>query len=287
MLRSGVALYIRMGMKAPPRQALCLAMAVASAIPVLGADEDPPPEIARFAPAGFQTLDFAVADLDSDGRQDAVLILRRTDEDDPKNGEAPRPLLLLIRQPDGRLAQARRTERLVYCRSCGGMMGDPYESLTAGRGRFTVSFAGGSASSHWAVAYTFAYDAASKDWLLENEKNAGDDRNDQPTESDREGDERSSWTTVLTRRQLGDIPLDRFDYEASQKPKDWRVRSERAYFYERPDLGSRPRSSYVVRGDRVEGFRELRDFVEARFISTKDRLTYGYLLKKDLEPTGR
>ena len=64
------------------------------------------------------------------------------------------------------------------------------------------------------------------------------------------------------------------------------MRSDRAYFYERPDLGSRPRAAYVVRGDRVEGFRELRDFVEARFTGPKGRSTYGYLLKKDLEPTG-
>jgi hypothetical protein len=268
------------------RMVLSLAVAVATPLPARAADEDPPPEIARFVPAGFQALDFAVADLDADGRQDAVLILRRTDEDDPKNGEVPRPLLILIRQPDGRLAQAKRTERLVYCRSCGGMLGDPYQNLTADRGRFTVSVAGGSASSHWAVEYTFAYDAAAKDWLLEEETNAGDERNDQPTENDREGDERSSWSNVLTRRQLGDIPLEHFDYEASLTPKDWRVRSERAYFYERPDLGSKPRASYVVRGERVEGFRELRDFVEARFTGAKGRSTFGYLLKKDLEPPG-
>ena len=263
---------------------LWLVIAAVSVLPVLGADEDPPPEIARFVPAGFQALDFVAADLDSDGRQDAVLILRRTDEDDVANGEAPRPLLLLLRQPDGRLAQVRRTERLVYCRACGGMMGDPYESLTAGRGRFTVSFAGGSASSHWAVAYTFAYDGAAKDWLLEEEKNAGDERIDQPTDTDKEWDERSSWTKILNRRQLGDIPLERFDYD--QKPRDWRVRADRAYFYERPVVGSKPRTAYVVRGDRVEGFRELRDFVEARFTGPKGRSTYGYLLKKDVEPTG-
>jgi hypothetical protein len=265
-----------------------LLVAVASTFPVSGADDDPSPEIARFVPAGFQALDFALADLDSDGRPDAILILRPSDEDEPPHGEAPRPLLVLIRQADGRLAPARRAERLVYCRACGGMLGDPYQRLTAGRGRFTVELAGGTASSHWAVEYTFAYDAAAKDWLLEEESSAGDDRNDQPTDSDGEGEgeERSSWTTVLNRRQLGDIPLERFDYEASQKPKDWRVRSERAYFHDRPDVGSRPRTAYVLRGDRVKGFRELRDFVEARFTGAKGRSTYGYLLKRDLEPAG-
>ena len=160
------------------------------------------------------------------------------------------------------------------------------ESLTATRGRFTLSFAGGTASSHWAVNYTYAYDAAAKDWLLAEEKNAGDALVDQPAEDEKEGDERSSWTNVLTRRQLGDIPLERFDYEASEKPKDGRVRADRAFFYPRPDLAARPRTAYVVRGDRVEVLRELRDFVEARFTGPKGRSTYGYLLKKDLEPAG-
>jgi hypothetical protein len=259
-------------------------LTLALAIPAFAADDDPPPEIARFVPGGFQALDFAVADLDADGREDAVLILRRTNEDDPKNGEARRPLLILIRQADKRLVQAKRTEQLVYCRACGGMLGDPYQGLAAARGRFTVDFAGGTASSHWAVAYTFAYDAAVKDWLLEQEKNAGDDRNDDFPESDGEGDERSGWTNVLTRRQLGDIPLERFDYEAAEKPATWRVRSDRAYFYERPDLTSKRRTSYVVRGDRVEVFRVLREFLEARFIAAKGRSTHGYLVKKDLEP---
>jgi hypothetical protein len=83
-----------------------LLIAVASTLPVSGADDGPPPEIARFVPAGFQALDFALADLDSDGKPDAVLILRRSDEGEPAHGEAPRPLLVLIRQADGRLAQA-------------------------------------------------------------------------------------------------------------------------------------------------------------------------------------
>jgi hypothetical protein len=255
-------------------------------LPVVGADEDPPPEIARFVPTGFQTLDFATADLDGDGRQDAVLILRRRDEDAPGSGDVPRPLLLLLRQASGQLKEARRTDRLVYCGRCGGMLGDPYQGLKASRGRFTVGFAGGSASSHWAVEYTFAYNAGARDWLLEEETDSGNERVENPRASEQEGDERSTWTKTLNRQQLGDIPLERFDYEARDKPKDWRVRADRAYFYENPILGSKPRASYVVRGDRVEAFRELRDFVEARFTGTLGRTTYGYLLKKDMEPAG-
>ena len=182
-----------------------------------------------------------------------------------------------------RLAQAKRTGGSSIAARAAACSAIP-PALTAGRGRFTVELAGGTASSHWAVEYTFAYDAAAKDWLLEKEKNAGDDLTDQPTDSDGEGEERSSWTKVLNRRQLGDIPLERFDYEASDTPKDWRVRSDRAYFHDRPDVGSRPRTAYVLRGDRVKGFRERA--TSWRPGSREGPIDASYLLKKDLEPAG-
>ena len=232
---------------------------------------------------GFQALDFAAADLDADGRQDAVLILRRTDEDDVANGEAPRPLLLLLRQPDGRLAQARRTERLVYCRACGGMLGDPYQSLTAARGRFTSASREAPRLPIGPSSTRSRTTRAAKDWLLEEEKNAGDDLSDEPTGSDGEGDERSSWTKVLNRRSS-----ETFRSSASTTT---RSRGTGACAPNAPTSTSGPTlvqaaDGLVVRGDRVEGFRELRDFVEARFTGPKGRSTYGYLLKKDLEPTG-
>src|SRR6185436_11190495 len=116
-----------------------------------------------------QALAYTIVDLDGDGRKDAVLILRRTDEEEHTGGDVPRPLLLLVRQADGRLKQVRRTDHLVYCSRCGGMLGDLYSQLKAARRGFTVSFAGGTASSHWVVAYTFAYDDAAKNWLLAEE----------------------------------------------------------------------------------------------------------------------
>src|SRR5262245_46363853 len=87
--------------------------------------KEPPAELQAFVPQGHEIFDFAMGDLDGDGRDDAILVARRPDEKDLED-ESPRPLLLLIREVDGRLKQARRSDRIVYCLKCGGMMGDPY-----------------------------------------------------------------------------------------------------------------------------------------------------------------
>jgi hypothetical protein len=106
--------------------AALVSMAGASAFAEESGDELPG-EMQPFVPQGHEALDFAAGDLDGDGREDAVLILKGPAEVQEKDDmDARRPLVLLIRQPDGRLKQVRRADRLVYCRTCGGMMGDPY-----------------------------------------------------------------------------------------------------------------------------------------------------------------
>ena len=249
--------------------------ALGASLAVAGGDGDAlPDELLPFVPKGYEALDFADGDLDGDGRADAILILKGPDEIQQKDDmETLRPLLLLIRQPDGKLKQERRTDRLVYCRACGGMMGDPYMDVVTGKGRFTVSHYGGSAS-RWSADYTFAYDRARKDWFLASETTTSFHA------SDPDGT-RSEET--LTREQLGDFPIEAFDAIREPDDRKWRVAAARAYFYDRPDLKSRPRKAYLVAGDVVESGRELRNFVEGRFTNAKGDMTFGFLLKKDLE----
>jgi hypothetical protein len=107
------------------------------------------------------------ADLNGDGRGDYVLVLERenpaTDENDfPVN---QRPLLLLARGADGRLSVAKRNERLVMCSRCGGVFGDPFEGVTAGRNTFTVDHYGGS-NWRWKYSYKFNYSRVDKTWQL-------------------------------------------------------------------------------------------------------------------------
>ena len=104
--------------------------------------EKPPSEVQAFVPRGYEVLDFALGDLDGDARADAILVLKKSDEASIDE-ETPRPFLLLVRQPDGRLKQARRADRVVHCYHCGGTIGDPYQGTDIKQGAFTIRHAGG------------------------------------------------------------------------------------------------------------------------------------------------
>jgi hypothetical protein len=126
-----------------------------------------PAEVRPFVEAGTKAIALEAADLNGDGRGDFVLVLEREnpakDEDDfPVN---QRPLLVLVRDEGGRLAAAKRNERLVMCSQCGGVFGDPFEAVEAGRNTFTVHFYGGS-NWRWKYSYKFNYSRLDKTWQL-------------------------------------------------------------------------------------------------------------------------
>lgn len=98
-------------------------------------------------------------DLNGDGREDAVLVL------EPEDEEQPRPLLILTRDAAGTLKLAKRSAKAVYCRTCGGAMGDPFQGITIGKRRFTVEHYGGS-GSRWTASYTFGWSRRDQSWQL-------------------------------------------------------------------------------------------------------------------------
>lgn len=124
-------------------------------------------EVRPFVEAGTKAIALEAADLNGDGRGDFVLVLEREnpamDKDDfPVN---QRPLLILLRDADGKLSAAKRNERLVMCSKCGGVFGDPFEGVSAGRNTFTVDFYGGS-NWRWKYSYKFNYSRVDKTWQL-------------------------------------------------------------------------------------------------------------------------
>lgn len=126
-----------------------------------------PAEVRPFVEAGTKPIALEAADLNGDGRGDFVLVLERenpaVDADDfPVN---QRPLLLLVRGADGRLEASKRNERMVMCSRCGGVFGDPFEGVEAGRNTFTVNFYGGS-SWRWKYSYRFNYSRVDRTWQL-------------------------------------------------------------------------------------------------------------------------
>jgi hypothetical protein len=149
--------------------ALCLILSCVAATAAARQDDElkVPAEVVPFVEAGTKAIAVEAADLNGDGRGDFVLVLEREnpakDADDfPVN---QRPLLLLVRGEDGKLSAAKRNERLVMCSRCGGVFGDPFEGVTAGRNTFTVDFYGGS-NWRWKYTYKFNYSRVDKTWQL-------------------------------------------------------------------------------------------------------------------------
>jgi hypothetical protein len=158
-------------MARPPRALVLLLAAVPAVAAAQGhepmEDEDVPAELRPFVEPGTRALAIERADLDGDGRPDVLLVLQKQKASEPDAGmpERERPLLILTRQPDGSLKQAARNDKVVYCSTCGGMMGDPFMGITPGPRAFTVEHYGGS-GWRWSVAFTFGYSRRDGAWQL-------------------------------------------------------------------------------------------------------------------------
>jgi hypothetical protein len=150
------------------RRLLAAALVLLASPGTAGQDPEPDVEVpaaARpFVTKGTRALAFESADLNRDGRPDAILVVEAA-QDDPESDGRPRTLLVLAGQPDGTFREAARNAKIVYCSRCGGMMGDPFQGVTAGPGRFTVQNAGGS-GWRWGVSYRFDYSRRDDAWQL-------------------------------------------------------------------------------------------------------------------------
>ena len=120
---------------------------------------DVPADVRPFVEKNTSVLAVERGDLDRDGDADVVLVLEPTDP------EQPRPLLVLVRDAKGTLKLAKRSAKAVACRTCGGVMGDPFQGVHVENGRFTIEHYGGS-SWRWSASYTFAWSRRDRSWQL-------------------------------------------------------------------------------------------------------------------------
>lgn len=103
-----------------------------------------------------------------------VLVLTQKNETKPKNdenglskyGEPLRPLLLLLRQPDGSLKFSQRNDHAIMCFYCGGRMGEAFEDAVIKEGSLLLQHSGGS-EKRWATEVKVSYDDSLKDWVVD------------------------------------------------------------------------------------------------------------------------
>lgn len=230
-----------------------------------------PKEAEGFVLKGYEMMDYVTGDLDGDKKMDAILILKEKGENE-KTDELKRPLFLLIRQANGKLKLAKRNDELVMCFTCGGVFGDPYSQTVIANNGFTIDFYGGS-NWRWEYSYRFNYDAAKQTWVLVSERQ----------ESYHTSDPDAVKTVKIPAVELDGVTIDNYHSTSDVEGKKWQVTAAKTYFYDSPLLNSKPRKGYLLKGDKVTVYRELKNFVQVDFENSKNEFTYGYVLKKDLK----
>ena len=232
-----------------------------------------PAELEPFRIPGHEMLDFVSGDLNGDKKPDVILILKRTGEDTLLEDDYPRPLLLLVRQTNGRLKQVLRNDKAILCRRCGGVFGDPYQQTDISNNGFSLYFYGGSAW-RWAYQFDFAWRPAKNNWMLVRESRGGFNANDP---------EMKMKETTIKETELGNIPISSFNAEPAYEDSRWKVAAAKTWFYDNPEMGSKPRKAYLVKGNSVTGIRHLKNFIEVSFENSQSVITQGYILRKDLQ----
>lgn len=124
-----------------------------------------PEEVKQFIGSDMSALACESADLDGNGTKDYILVVETAASAADRNSEDERTLMIITRGADGKLKIAKKNDNVVYCRGCGGVFGDPFDSVEVKPKSFTVINYGGSAW-RWSETYTFNYSRIDKTWQL-------------------------------------------------------------------------------------------------------------------------
>jgi len=116
--------------------------------------------ISDFIPKGYDTMAVERYDFNNDGRKDIVLVLYDVREDTAKNGNIDidglnRHLIVLFKTIDGWRLVAQ-SNKLILCKGCGGVYGDPFDNIKISNGILNISHYGGS-SWRWSENNKFRY----------------------------------------------------------------------------------------------------------------------------------
>ena len=235
-------------------------------------DVEIPAEAKPFVLPGFSVLDYIKGDLNGDKKQDAILILKQKTEDTAEATDLIRPLLILTRQANGKLKLEKRADHILFCRTCGGMMGDPYQETRIDAKGFMLTFYGGS-SWRWGDEYYFSYRPEKKNWFLIKQTE---------TSFQSGNPEETQKSSTITEEEFGETPIETFNSSPEYAETKWKVTSAKTFFYDSPILGSKTRKGYLLKSNEVSAVRELKNFVEVTFDNGKGIFTTGFILKKDV-----
>ncbi|WP_374497822.1 hypothetical protein [Vogesella indigofera] len=115
------------------------------------AEENVPPEVAAFIPAGFQPLRYQANDFNNDDRLDGLLMLHGKGKE--------RPVLLLLRGDDDKLTLAVRNDHAILPK---GWFSDPFQEISIGTGWFSLAHT----IDRQYIKQRFYWSRSKQTWLL-------------------------------------------------------------------------------------------------------------------------
>lgn len=125
-----------------------------------------PHEVRPFIGKGMVANALEQGDLNADGRKDYVLVIGKPAPSDGSFDDGQddkRSTLVLIRDAAGKLTLAGSNDEVAFCRTCGGVFGDPFVGVRIKGTSFTVDNYGGS-NWRWSSGFTFRYSPRDKQW---------------------------------------------------------------------------------------------------------------------------
>jgi len=142
-------------------------------------------DLSSFIPKGFIIANTVCADLNVDGIPDRLLVLVTDYDPDNNSNELDsvankrsdtsmtwlyRPVLILIRQKNGKLTQLKKSNDIIQAELVGGgpFNGvEPFGGANASTGSFSLVFSARGGGQDCDETVTFKYNKKAKDWLLE------------------------------------------------------------------------------------------------------------------------
>jgi hypothetical protein len=157
----------------------------------------------EFIPTDFTILDSSSGDINKDGINDLVLILKNKYEN--FNTDTTRPLLLLQGNKFGKFKLITRNDSVVLCMGCGGVFGDPYQGISIKNGFFSIEHYGGS-GWRWTRIITFKFDIKKQCFYLH--RDAG--------QSWHTSDPNKTTENLFNKNDFGKISFDKYSYNKNR-----------------------------------------------------------------------
>ena len=119
-------------------------------------------------PQGYKIIQVQQGDLNTDEITDALILIEEKNSTSELAGEGAKRILMVITVKEGGGYEvAARNNKLVPCKTCGGISGDPFGYMNIQPGGVIHLLVEGGSREHWSSEYFFKFNESQKNWSIE------------------------------------------------------------------------------------------------------------------------